>query len=156
MPMNVIDVLVAIDAKSIVQSLGHNDSASNPSIVDNTHVAITGTGQSAKDNNLSFHFADLIFWRGSAIGRGYACAIYDFFYTGDVITRPQLESFPGITLTPNPESPNAPTVNHVKLWNWKSNAATTGQMSCGIRFVVFDAEGQKMGYYQYNGSITVS
>ncbi len=164
MPADFIDVLVAIDATSIVDSLGHNHSDSNPPIVNPTHVAIIGTKQSSKDNNLSFHFTDAVYWQASAIGRAYECEIYDFFdnsknveiSSGDLIDRPRLESFHGVTLTPNPNSPNSPTVNRTTLWHWTSLAEATGQISCGIRFVIFNNEGIKMGYYQCNTTITVS
>ncbi|WP_321856073.1 AidA/PixA family protein [Burkholderia cenocepacia] len=157
MHTDLIEVFVAIDAAAIAKSPGPNSSASNPPTVDPSHISIAGSGQSAKDNNLFFNFADQVNWRASAIGLGYACEIYDFVDTDEVITPPQLASFNGTTLTPNPENPSEPTANrNIKLWHWRSLAASKGQANCGIRFVIFGGEGQKIGYYQCNISITTS
>ena len=157
MNTDVIDVLVAIDTEAIVKSVGFDNSASNPSTVDPSHVSIAGSGQSAKDNNLSFNSPDPVYWRASAIGLGDPCEIYDFVGTDEVITQPQLESLNGTTLTPNPENPSEPTVNNnIKLWHWKSTAGRKGQATCGIRFVIIGREGRQTGYYQCNISITTS
>ncbi|NTZ06054.1 AidA/PixA family protein [Burkholderia metallica] len=157
MHSDVIEVFVAIDAESIAKSSGSNNSASNPPTVDPSHISIAGSGQSAKNNNLFFNLSDQVHWRASAIGLDYACEIYDFADTDEVITLPQLESFNGTTLTPNPENPSEPTANrNIKLWHWISLAGRKGQVNCGIRFVIFGREGQKIGYYQCNISITTS
>jgi hypothetical protein len=157
MHTDVIDVLVAIDTESIVNSVGFNNSASNPSTVDPSHVSIAGSGQSAKDNNLLFNSMDPVYWRASAMGLGDPCEIYDFVGTGEVITQPRLESLNGTTLTPNPDNPSEPTVNNnVKMWRWQSTAANKGQVTCGIRFVIVGREGRQTGYYQCNISITTS
>ncbi|MFP3449071.1 AidA/PixA family protein, partial [Pseudomonas sp. SIMBA_067] len=89
------------------------------------------------------------YWRASAIGVGDPCEIYDFVGTDEVITQPQLESLNGTTLTPNPDNPSEPTVNNnIKLWHWKPAAASKGQATCGIRFVIIGREGRQTGYYQ--------
>jgi Inclusion body protein len=160
------DVLVSIDAATIYNTFkSAQTTADKPQPVGAAHVSVmTSDGQKSTQNvtDIQVEEGDQIAWWVQCTGL-HTCVIYNFVdaKTGQaigpdsIISKPQLKQLKGQLLTKE-DNPNSPTFQSSWLYFWGADAQSTGTLSYGVQFAIYDHNGTVLGYYQFVGAGSVS
>ncbi len=165
---SIIQVLVAIDAESIVGTLGTNTDPKQPVQVTNANLIwmITRQGNAVSGNagselNLSADTDDIIRWREStlSLNSDYSALLYEFDATdgpSGLISPPM----PLLTTVeaplPDPNAPLLPTRQQVKNYFWQTTVLNPGSMTYHFKFMVIGRDGAVAGYYWWDPFITIT
>ncbi len=163
----IIDVLVAIDADTILKTYGPNADAAHPVQVTNpglifmlTKQANALSGEAGAELNLSAQTMDVIRWRETtmSLNSDYTGILYAFVPAAgaNLISTPVPLEADVTEPLPNPAKPTVPNSQTVKSYFWNSTVIAAGQVTYHFQFLICDRTGAVQGYYWWDPFITIS
>lgn len=163
----IIDVLIAIDAATIVSKFGTSKDPKNPVQVTDPSLIYMITKQSdivsgnaGNELNLQADTEDVIRWRETSLSLNgdYVGILYAFQETAgaNLISPPvPLEAKVKVPL-PNPADPLHPGTQEVENYFWESTVLNPGNVTYHFSFMIVDRHGNVAGYYWWDPFITIS
>jgi hypothetical protein len=163
----IIDVLIAIDADTILKTYGPNIDSAHPVQVSNaglifmlTKQANALSGEAGTELNLSAQTMDVIRWRETtmSLNSAYTGILYAFVPTagGNLISTPTPLEADVTEPLPDPSNPAVPKTQTVKSYFWNSTVLAAGQVTYHFQFLICDRNGAVQGYYWWDPYITIS
>ncbi|GAB4188996.1 MAG: inclusion body family protein [Wenzhouxiangellaceae bacterium] len=164
---SIIEVLVVVDAASLIQEYGTNTDPQKPVQVTQPELIYMITRQAnalaAQASNqlvIAAKTLDVIRWRQTtlSLNSAYTGILYQFEASGgsDLISPPMpLEATVSVPL-PNPAAPTKPDVQRIKTYFWNSTVLSPGEVTYDFRFMLVDRQGKIQGYYWWDPYIQIS
>jgi hypothetical protein len=163
--MATTDVLITIDARTILARYGKNTSSTSPTPIsrDLIHLDVQQSQAISAPGSIDLAIAaspgDDIRWRETTLSMNYEYSgiLYDFVIQSgaELISRPQPFTFSRAEPLPNPNDPLNPTTQQVKSYVWQSTVLATGSVTYTFRFMILDNKGAKQGFYTWDPSIII-
>lgn len=163
----IIDVMIVIDADTIVSDLGTNTDPNNPVQVTTADRIFMITkqdeavsGQAGTELNVKANTMDVIRWRATSLtlNAAYDVILYKYVATGggNLISPPTPLEADVTTPLPNPADPTKPTTQTIKNYFWQTTVEAAGSVTYHFQFIILDREGNIQGYYWWDPYITIS
>lgn len=163
----IIDVLIVVDAETIIDKNGKNTDPANPVQITTpglifmvTKQANAVTGEAGTELNLSAQSMDVIRWREATLSLNSEvdAILYKFVAVsgGDLISTPQPLLATVNTPLPNPADPTKPESQTVKTFFWNCNVLSKGKVTYHFQFILVDRNGEIQGYYWWDPFITIT
>jgi nematocidal protein AidA len=162
----IIDVLVVVDAETIIESYGKNTDPSNPTQVTAgliymiTKQADVVSGNAGNELNFKARTLDVIRWRETtlSLSAAYDAILYGFVAAagGDLISPPLPLLADVRTPLPNPADPTHPGAQTIKSYFWTSTVLAAGSVTYHFNFMIVDRDGVVQGYYWWDPFIQVT
>ena len=164
----IIEVLIAVDAQTIIETLGPNSDSNNPVQVTNAALIymITKQGEAVSGNagnelNIKAETLDVIRWRETSLSLNsdHVPILYKFVQTaGDqsLIDTPRPLLAKVKTPLPNMSNPLQPTTQEIESYFWEANVLNPGQVTYHFMFMIADRSGKIVGYYWWDPFITIT
>lgn len=164
----IIDVLIAIDAETIISQLGTNTDPNNPAQVTDatliymvTKQADAMSGNAGNELNIKAETEDVIRWRETSLSLNsdYVGILYGFQQTGggdQLISPPTPLQATVTTPLPNPADPLHPTTQQIENYFWETTVLNPGTVTYHFKFMIIDRHSKVLGYYWWDPFITIS
>jgi hypothetical protein len=162
---NIIDVLIAVDAESLVANLAPGSaSAPTPVTSDAIYMMVRSGnavfGQGSKELKLSARTLDVIRWRMTSLSfnAGYFGLLYKFFaLSGNpLISTPEPLLAQVNAPLPDPAHPTVPRTQTLQTYFWNCNVLAQGEVTYAFQFMICDRAGQPCGYYFWDPFIAIT
>ena len=162
---SVIDVLIAVDAETIVASY-EPGTPEAPSSIDRPLLymivrqgnAVFGDG--SKELKIAAEVLDEIRWRATtlSLGAGRDVLLYQFvaLHGGQLLSTPTPVLVHLTEPLPNPADPLHPSAQAAGNYFWNTTVLGTGSVTYTFQFAVADREGNMTGYYSWDPFITIT
>ncbi|HOY18419.1 MAG TPA: inclusion body family protein [Haliscomenobacter sp.] len=167
MEQEIIDVLIAFDAETIISKFGTNTNATAPvQITDNslifmiTKQADVVSGNAGNELNIKAQTLDVIRWRETSLNMDatYTGILYKFEAPvgGNLVSTPTpLEIDVNVPL-PDPSNPTVPKTQAIKDYFWQCTVQEAGNVTYHFSFMVVDRHGIVQGYFWWDPFITIA
>lgn len=163
----IIDVLVAIDADTIMAKFPGATDPNNPVQVTDPSLIFVITRQSdvvsgnaGNELNIAAEVLDTIRWRETTLtlDADYDAILYSFTAAagGDLISPPTPLLATVTAPLPNPADPLHPTTQTIKSYFWNCEVLSQGSVTYHFSFMITDRNGAPQGYYWWDPFITIS
>ncbi len=164
----IIQVLIAIDAETIIATLGTNSDPNNPVQVTDasliwmiTKNADVVTGNAGNELNIKAETEDVIRWREStlSLNSDYTALLYKFDQTGgdpDLISPPDPLLAKVKVPLPNSANPLQPGSQEIESYFWETTVLNPGTVTYHFMFMIVGRDGTVAGYYWWDPFITIS
>ncbi|MER6002857.1 inclusion body family protein [Nonomuraea angiospora] len=161
-----INVLIAIDAETILGRFGKNTDPNGPtSIPDSSNLIYMTTRQNqlggAPGSELTINAApmDIIRWRETTLSLNseYTGILYRFNTLAgqDLISTPVPRSVMLSEPQPNSQDPLNPTTQKINSYYWECEVLDTGTVTYNFSFMILNHKGEKQGYYCWDPFINI-
>ncbi|RKT52740.1 inclusion body family protein [Saccharothrix australiensis] len=161
-----INVLIAIDAETIVEQLGKNTDPDHPTAVPNSSNLIYMTtrhnqldGSPGSELSVSASPTDIIRWRETtlSLNSSYTGILYRFnaLGGGDLISTPVPRSVVLHEPLPDSGNPLNPGTQEVNSYYWECEVLKTGRVTYNFSFMILNRKGEKQGYYFWDPFINI-
>ncbi|WP_456442558.1 inclusion body family protein [Psychroserpens sp.] len=163
----IIDVLIAIDAETILQTYGTNNTPNAPVQVTATNLIYMITkqkdalsGNAGNELQIAAQTMDVIRWRETSLSMdaAYTGILYEFEATagGDLISPPiPLVAEVQVPL-PDPSNPTVPKTQKIESYFWNSTVLKPGDVTYHFKFIVCDRTGAIQGYFWWDPFIHIT
>jgi len=161
----IIDVLLVIDAETIVESYPPG-TAVNPTSIDQPLIfmmvktADAVFGQASKELKIKARTLDEVRWRETSLSlnSAYFGLIYGFFAIKGqgVFSTPEPLLAEVKTPLPNPADPIHPTTQTVQNYFWSATILNSGEATYAFNFMILDRDNAVQGYYFWDPFISVT
>lgn len=162
---NIINVLIAVDAETILERFGKNTDPNRPTAITNSNLIYMTTRQnqlgSSPGSELTINASpgDVIRWRETTLSENseYTGILYRFnaLSGGDLISQPQPLLMTRSEPLPNAKDPLNPTTQNIKSYFWNCTVLETGSVTYNFSFMILNAKGEKQGYYYWDPFIHI-
>jgi hypothetical protein len=160
-----IDVLIAIDAETIIKNYGKNTDPDSPTKISDSDKLIYMTtrqdhiiGSPGSELTIKASPNDIIRWRETtaSLNSEYATLLYKFKATAgsDLIDTPQPEATTVAEPVVNGDPLN-PTIQDVNTFYWQCTVKKRGSVTYHFSFMILDHLGEKQGYYYWDPFINI-
>ncbi len=169
MPTNeeIIDVLIAVDADTIISKYGTNTDADNPVQITDTSLIFMITkqadaisGNAGNELKIGAKTLDTIRWRETSLtlNAAYSTLLYKFVAAagGDLISAPIPLLAEVQTPLPDPANPTSPQTQTIESYFWNSTVLKPGNVTYHFNFMILDRTGAVQGYYWWDPFIQIS
>ena len=167
MEQEIIDVLIAIDAETIIAQFGKNTDPNNPVAVTNANLifmiakqADEVTGSAGNELKIAARTLDTIRWRETtlSLNADYDAILYAFDATsgGDLISPPVPLLAQVKTPLPNPRDPTHPTSQTIESYFWNCTVLNAGDVTYHFRFMIVDRDNSVQGFYWWDPFIHIT
>ena len=162
---NIIDVLIAVDAESLVATLAPGSAAApTPVTGDSIYMMVRSGnavfGQASKELKLSARTMDVIRWRMTSLSfnAGYFGLMYKFFALngGQLISTPEPLLAQVNAPLPDPANPAVPKTQTIQSYFWNCNVLAQGEVTYAFQFMICDRAGKACGYYFWDPFIAIT
>ncbi|MFD8530506.1 inclusion body family protein [Streptosporangium canum] len=161
-----INVLIAIDAETILGKYGKNTDPNSPaSIPDSSSLIYMTTRQnqlgSTPGSELTINASpmDIIRWRETTLSLNseYTSVLYRFnALSGQgLISTPVPRSVVLNEPQPSSQDPLNPTTQKINSYYWESEVLDTGTVTYNFSFMILNHKGEKQGYYYWDPYINI-
>ncbi|MEW1847670.1 inclusion body family protein [Nonomuraea angiospora] len=161
-----INVLIAIDAETILERFGKNTDPDRPtSIPDSSNLIYMTTRQnqlgSTPGSELTVNASpmDIIRWRETTLSLNseYTGILYRFNTLAgkDLISAPAPRSVVLSEPQPNGQDPLNPTTQKISSYYWECEVLDTGTVTYNFSFMILNRKGEKQGYYCWDPFINI-
>ncbi|MGC7100221.1 inclusion body family protein [Amycolatopsis lurida] len=161
-----INVLIVIDAETIIANFGKNNDSNNPKFIpDSSSLIYMTTRQnqigSTPGSELTINASptDIIRWRETTLSLNseYTSILYKFHASSgqDLIDTPVAKSATLTEPLPNSKDPLNPTTQKINSYYWECEVAKTGSVTYNFSFMILNRSGQKQGYYYWDPYINI-
>lgn len=166
--MQIIDVLVVIDAETIINKFGKNTDSNNPVQVTDPNLifmvtkrtdAVSGNG----GNELKIASKRLdttIRWKETSLSliSTYSALLYKFTATSgsNLISPPVSLLVTAQTPLSDPSNPAVPKIQTSKTYFWNCNVLKSGKVTYHFNFMILDRSGKVQGYYWWDFYIEIT
>ena len=161
-----IDVLIAIDAETIIKRFGKNTDPNRPTFVNDSSKLIYMTtrqdhiiGSPGSELTIKASPDDIIRWRETtmSLNSKYTGILYKFDATSgsDLIDTPEPKSVVISEPLPNNHDPLNPTTQKINSFYWQCTVLETGSVTYHFSFMILDRSGAKQGYYYWDPYINI-
>ncbi|MDF5756331.1 inclusion body family protein [Spongiactinospora sp. TRM90649] len=162
----IINVLIAIDAETILEQIGKNSDPNSPAYVsDSSNLIYMTTRQnqlgSSPGSELTVNASpmDVIRWRETtlSLNSNYTSVLYRFDASsgGDLISTPEPRLVHINQPLPGKGDPLEITTQNVYTYYWECDVLDTGSVTYHFRFVILNSKGEKLGYYYWDPFINI-
>jgi nematocidal protein AidA len=161
----IIDVLLVIDAQTIVGSYPPG-TAANPTSIDRPLIfmmvktADVLFGQASKELKIKAQTLDEMRWRETtlSLNSAYFGLIYGFFALRgqDLLSTPSPLLAEVKTPLPNPQDPTHPTTQSIKNYFWSTTILKPGEATYAFNFMILDRHNAVQGYYFWDPFISIT
>ncbi|MDB6183167.1 inclusion body family protein [Paracoccus fistulariae] len=163
----IIDVLTAIDADSIVATLGTNSDSANPVQITQPDLIFMLTrqknalsGEGGTELQISAQTMDTIRWRATSMSMNaaYSVILYDFVAASgaNLISPPQPLEADVTDPLPDPADPTTPKTQKIKSYFWNTTVLEPGNTTYHFKFMILDRTGVVQGYYWWDPYIHIN
>lgn len=163
----IIDVLVAVDADTIISKYGTNTDANNPvQITDSslifmiTKQADAVSGNAGNELKIGAKTLDTIRWRETSLSlnAAYSALLYKFVASsgGDLISPPIPLLVEVKTPLPDPSNPTTPKTQTIESYFWNSTVLKAGSVTYHFNFMILDRTGAVQGYCWWDPFIRIT
>ncbi|MBI9050756.1 MAG: inclusion body family protein [Anaerolineaceae bacterium] len=163
----IIDVLVAVDADTIVSKYGTNTDPNSPvQITDPTLIfmitkqADAVNGNAGNELTIGAKTLDTIRWRETtlSLNAAYFALLYKFEAGagGNLISPPIPLEADVETPLPDPANPTVPKKQTIKSFFWNSTVLEPGSVTYHFNFMILDRNGDVQGYYWWDPFIKIT
>lgn len=157
----IIDVLIVLDAETIVARYGLSTDPQNPLQVTDanliymiTNQANAVSGNAGNELNLAARTMDVIRWRETtlSLNADYQGILYKFVATaGDDLISPPVPLLAKVnTPLPNPADPTHPNTQLIEDYFWSSTVLQPGDVTYHFSFMVVDRDSNVLGYFWWD------
>jgi hypothetical protein len=160
-----IDVLITIDAKTIVDKYGKNSNSNSPTGIDRALIHLDArqsqvvSAPGTVDLAVAASPGDTIRWRETTLSMNtdYTGILYGFTLQsgGQLISPPRPLLFPLSEPLPNMQDPLNPTMQKIQSYVWQSDIMSPGRVTYTFRFMILNQKGVKLGYYTWDPVIVI-
>ena len=166
--MSTIDVLIAVDAESIVSKYGKNNDPNNPTFIPYGSQLIfmitkrdnVLSGQGGSELKIQANTLDTIRWRQTTLSLNAEndAILYQFVPSrgGNLIAPPRPEIATVKTALPDPNDPTSPNFQTIQNYFWNTTAEKPGNVTYSFRFAIVDRHDNILGYYSWDPFIEIS
>lgn len=166
--MSFANVLVIVEAETILKNYGANGTADQPTYMGHENIYLTTSIADASSNNKSGWLAmnikadtensiDVIRWRmaSTSLGFGYQCCFTEFMISAgaDILTKPQQRAIPAKRFLPDETQAGNFVPNKASDMCWESRVLGTGYIQYNFNFAIIDPQGVTQGFYTYDPGI---
>lgn len=163
----IIDVLVAVDADTIVLKFGTNTDPNSPVQVTDASLIFMITKQSdavsgdaGNELTIGAKTLDTIRWRETtlSLNAAYSALLYKFEAVsgGNLISPPIPLEADVKTPLPDPANPTTPKIQTIKSYFWSSTVLAPGSVTYHFNFMIVDRSGDVQGYYWWDPFIKIT
>lgn len=162
---SIIDLLIAIDAETLVASYPAGTAASptsveQPLIFMMVRQANAVFGEASKELKIRAQTEDQVRWRETTttLNSSYFALMYKFFALRgtDLLSAPEpLVATVKVPL-PDPANPLQPRTQEIKSYFWSSTILQPGETTYAFQFAVLDRHNTALGYYLWDPFIKIS
>lgn len=161
-----INVLIAIDAETILGTFGRNTDPNNPRSISGNSKLIYMTARqnqlgSAPGSELTINACpmDIIRWRETTLSLNseYTGMLYRFnSLAGEgLISRPTPRVVTRSEPLPNDQDPLHPSTQRINSYYWECEVLKTGTVTYNFSFMILNRKGEKLGYYYWDPYINI-
>ena len=163
----IIDVLVAIDAETIVNNFGTNNDPNKPTQITNpklifmiTKQADAMSGNAGNELQIAARTMDTIRWRETSLSldAAYTGILYKFVNaSGNALISPPVPLEADVTTPlPDPSNPTKPKTQSIKNYFWNCTVLEPGDVTYHFNFMVVDRDNNVQGYYWWDPFIHIT
>jgi nematocidal protein AidA len=162
---SIIDILIAIDAETIIASYP-SGTAATPTSIDTPLIYMMVAqddavfGEGSKELKIRAKTLDVIRWRETtlALNGNYYGILYKFFALkgGELLSPPEPLMAAVQTPLPDPDDPLHPKIQTVNSYFWSTTVLMAGSTTYAFNFMVLDRSNNVLGYYFWDPFITIS
>lgn len=163
----IIDVLVVVDADTIISEYGTNTDANNPvQITDSslifmvTKQADAVSGNAGNELKIGAKTLDTIRWRETSLSlnAAYSALLYKFVAAsgGDLISSPMPLLVEVKTPLPDSANPTSIKTQIIESYFWNSTVLEAGSVTYHFNFMILDQTGAVQGYFWWDPFIKIS
>ncbi|MEO0731416.1 MAG: inclusion body family protein [Bacteroidota bacterium] len=164
---SIIDVLISIDADTILSKYGKGTDPANPrQITDKSLIYMITrqddqvSGNAGAELNVKAETLDTIRWRETSLtlNAAYSAILYKFVATagGNLISPPVPLIVEVDEPLPDPNDLLHPKSQTVKNYFWNCNVLQAGSVTYHFNFMIVDRHGDVQGYYWWDPFITIT
>ena len=162
---SIVDVIIAVDAESMVESLAPG-SADNPTVIPMPLVfmmvkaADAVFGQASKELKFKAQTGDIIRWRAASLSLNDSFQV--LLYKYHVVRGQELLSPPtplimqAKTALPNPATPTKPILQTRKYHFWQATVLMPGEVTYAFYMMVLDNNSKPLGFYYWDPFIAIT
>ncbi|MGP5309960.1 inclusion body family protein [Vreelandella alkaliphila] len=164
----IIDVLIAIDAESVIQKYGTNTDSDNPQqiatsenfiyMIVRSDEAVSGNG--GAELTIAAQTLDVIRWRETSLTLNgtYSTILYEFDSTNSdgLITPPQPIIVEVNTPLPVASDPLHPSTQTINDYFWNCTVTRAGNVTYHFKFMIVDRDNNVQGYYWWDPFIQIT
>ncbi len=161
----IIDVLIAVDAETLVASLpAGTEKAPTPVTDESIYMLVRSDdavfGQASKELKLNARTEDVIRWRMTSLSfnAGYFGLMYSFLPVSgsSLISTPQPLLAQVKAPLPDPANPAVPKTQVIQTYFWSCTVLAAGEVTYAFRFMICDRAGKVCGYYDWDPFISIT
>lgn len=163
----IIDVLVAVDAETIINKFGKNTDPNNPTQITDpklifmiTKSADAVSGNAGNELKIAAKTLDVIRWRETSLSLNavYSALLYKFVATsgGNLISPPFPLLAKDQTPLPDPSNPTVPKTQTIETYFWNCTVLEPGEVTYHFSFMIVDRSGNIQGYYWWDPYIQIT
>jgi hypothetical protein len=161
-----INVLIVIDAETIIERYGKNSDPDRPTLIPDSSNLIYMTarqdhiiGSPGSELTVKASPDDIIRWRETTLSLNsrYTSILYRFDASSgaDLIDPPEAKSVVVNEPLPNSHHPLNPTTQKVNSFYWQCTVLEPGSVTYHFSFMILDHSGEKLGYYYWDPFISI-
>lgn len=163
----IINVMIIVDAESIINDLGTNTDPAKPAQVTQANRIFMVTkqndivsGQAGNELNLKAETDDIVRWHATSLSLNSSLDVilYKFVLAdGTDLISPPVPLLTDVTVPlPNMDDPIHPTTQTIKNYYWQTTVLSAGKVTYHFQFIILDRTGAVQGYYWWDPFITIS
>jgi len=162
----IIDILMAVDADTIVTSYRPGASTSPISIDESMIYLIVrrdngGFGQGTGELKVVARTLDTLRWRETSLAANatYSAVLYRYQPAGgkpDILSTPESVVAEVNTPLPSPGDPLHPSMQTIRNYFWTAQAISPGEVTYAFQFMIIDRCNVVQGYYSWDPFIQVT
>jgi hypothetical protein len=163
---DVIDVLIAIDAESIIKKYGTNTDSDMPTYISSDNELIYMTtrkdhidGSPGSELKIKASPGDVIRWRETtmSLNAHFTSILYKFDASSgaSLIKKPEPVTVNANEPLPNAENPLKPGTQKISVFFWECTVLQSGSVTYHFSFMILDNSGQIQGYYYWDPFINI-
>ncbi|MEM7537778.1 MAG: inclusion body family protein [Chloroflexota bacterium] len=162
----VIDILIVVDAETIIKDYGRNNEPAEAAQINSDHVFMTVkedqalSGQGGGDLEIKANVGDILRWRQTTIslGSGYSAMLCEFKQTAgkDLIINDGPRTNKVIVPLPNPNDVYHPNTQVITDYHWNGEVNDYGSEYYAFLFLITDRHGKTQGFYSWDPKVQVN
>lgn len=166
MSEEIIDVLIVIDAETILRTYGTNTDPTKPAQIAGERVymitkkADVISGNAGSELKIAARTLDVVRWRETSLSLNadYDAILYKFVVGsgGTLISPPEAMEVNVNTPLPDPANPLHPKTQTIKSYFWSSTVLGAGDVAYHFMFMIVDRDGKVKGYYSWDPYIHIT
>lgn len=162
----IIDILMTVDAETIMKNYGPGTAVSPTSIDESMIYLIVRSengvfGEGSGELKVKAHTLDTLRWRETTLtlNAAYSAILYQYQAMGgqkEILSTPEPVVAEVQTPLPDPDDPLHPKTQTMNNYFWNAQAVSTGEVTYAFSFMIVDRNNVVQGYYSWDPFIQVT